>query len=130
MTALTKDRNTHMRDPNLIDFPMAAVKIFAGALVVTDAGYAKGGIVSTTVIYQGRAEVTVDNSAGAAGDKTVVVRRNKAFKYVNDGSITVADIGKTAFIVDDQTVADNNGTSTRSACGMITGVDSDGVWIV
>lgn len=130
--ALTKDRNTQMKDADLIPVPMAAVKIFAGSLVAANAtGYATPGAVATTLTYLGRAEETVDNTGGAAGAKTVLVRRGKAFKFANSGAdpVTQASMGKVCYIVDDETVALTNGTSTRSAAGIVVGVDSDGVWV-
>jgi hypothetical protein len=32
-------------------------------------------------------------------------------------------------VVDDQTVAKTNGSSTRSVAGIVRQVDSDGVWV-
>lgn len=130
--ALTKDRNTQMKDADLIPVPMAAVKIFAGSLVAANAtGYATPGAVATTLTYLGRAEETVDNTGGAAGAKAVLVRRGKAFKFANSGAdpVTQASMGKVCYIVDDETVALTNGTSTRSAAGIVVGVDADGVWV-
>ncbi|MCY1460857.1 hypothetical protein D9M71_784510 [compost metagenome] len=54
------------------------------------------------------------------------------FAFANSAAgdeITRADIGATAYIVDDQTVAKTDGTSTRSVAGTIRDVDSDGVWV-
>jgi hypothetical protein len=129
MTALTKDRNTPRREGDIFEHPVAAAtKIFAGSIVALDASRnAAPGSTATGLVAAGRAEEMVDNSAGAAGDKTVKVRKG-TFKFANDGSIARADIGGTAYIVDDQTVADNDGTGTRSAAGTIVDVDSDGVW--
>lgn len=129
---LTADRNTQMTDGELISVPMAAVKIFAGGLVAANAtGYATPGAVSTALTYLGRAEETVDNSAGNPGDKTVTVRRGKAFKFANSGAdaVTQASLGKLCYIVDDLTVALTNGNGTRSPAGIVLGVDSDGVWV-
>ncbi len=70
----------------------------------------------------------MDNSAGSAGALTVNVRKG-LFRFANDGSVARADIGGTAYVVDDQTVADNDGSSTRSVAGTIKDVDADGVWI-
>ena len=113
--------------------PMAAsAKIYAGSLVAANAsGYAAPGSTATTLTALGRAEEQKDNSAGANGDKSVLVRRKKAFKFANYGSdlVTQAELGKTCYIVDDQTVAKTDGTSTRSAAGKVVGVDSDGVWV-
>ena len=44
--------------------------------------------------------------------------------------ITIADIGKACFIVDDQTVAKTDGTGTRSRAGIVDGIEaSGGVWV-
>ena len=131
--ALTEDRNTPMQDGELIAVPVATTKkIFAGSLVAANAsGYATPGAVATTLTYLGRAEEQVDNTTGANGDKTVNVRRKKAFKWKNHGAdlVTQAELGKVCYIVDDETVAKTNGTSTRSAAGTVVGIDSDGVWV-
>lgn len=131
MVATTKDRNTQQQYAELINVPvLASAKINAGAMVVaTAAGFAAPGSVATTLSYIGRAEDAVDNTGGANGAKTINVRRKQAFKWVNDGTITQANLMKTAYIVDDQTVAATDGTGTRSAAGRIVGVDTDGVWI-
>jgi hypothetical protein len=129
---LTADRNTPMKDAELVPVPMAATKIFAGSLVVANAsGYAAKGSVATTLTYLGRAEESMDNSAGNAGDKTILVRRNKAFKWKNSGAdpVTQASLGKTCYIVDDETVASTNGANTRSPAGKVIQLDSDGVWV-
>lgn len=130
MAALTADRNTPRREGDSYSDPVAAATtIYAGSLVCLDAsGNLVPGSVATTLIARGRAEEYVDNSAGSAGDKLCVSRKG-TFKFANDGTIDRANIGDTAYIVDDQTVADNNGTSTRSAAGTIVQVDSDGVWV-
>lgn len=130
MAALVQDRKTPKRDGEEINRPVAAsTKIFAGSLVAINAsGYLVPGSVSTTLKVQGRAEEYVDNSAGANGDLSCKVRRG-VFLYDNDGTVALADIGKTAYIVDDQTVADNDGSEARSAAGVIEDVDSDGVWV-
>lgn len=130
---LAADRNTPMKDGELISVPVATnTTIYAGSLVVANAsGYAAPGSVATTLTYLGRAEEQVVNNPGANGAKSVLVRRRKAFKWLNHGADAVvqADLGKTCYIVDDQTVAKTSGTSTRSAAGTVVGVDSDGVWV-
>lgn len=130
MTALTKDRNTAQRQGDEFNHPVAAAKkIHAGSIVVLDAARnAAPGSVATGLLAVGRAQEAVDNSAGSAGDKTVQIRQG-TFSFANDGTIARADIGKTAYIVDDQTVADNDGSAARSAAGAIVDVDTDGVWV-
>lgn len=130
--ALSADRNTPMKDGELVAVPVATgVTIYAGALVALNAsGYATPGAVATTLTYFGRAEDRASNP-GANGATTVMVRRKKAFKWKNHGAdaIVQADLGKTCYIVDDETVAKTNGTSTRSAAGKVVGIESDGVWV-
>jgi hypothetical protein len=133
MAALTADRNTPLKNAELIAVPVAAAtKIFAGSLVVANAsGLAVPGAVATTLTALGRAEALADNSAGAASAITVLVRRKQAFKWLNHGAdlVVQADLGKTCYVVDDQTVAKTNGTASRSAAGKVVGVESDGVWV-
>ena len=131
--ALTADRNTEMKDGELIGVPMAAsAKVFAGGITVANAsGYGAPGSTATGLTFLGRAEESVDNSSGANGAANVMVRRKKAFKWANSATdaVTQAELGKTCYIEDDQTVAKTDGTGARSACGTVVGVDSDGVWV-
>lgn len=131
--ALTADRNTPLKYAEIIGVPQATnTKIYAGALVAANAtGYATPGAVATTLTYLGRAEEASDNTGGANGAKTVLVRRKQAFKFKNHAAdlVTLAELGKTCYIVDDETVAKTNGTSTRSAAGKVVGIDTDGVWV-
>jgi len=133
MAALIADRDTHKREGKLISVPVAATKkIFAGSLVAANAtGFATPGAVAATLTYLGRAEETVDNTAGADGAKVVRVARGQSFKFANHGAdlVTQASLGKVCYIVDDQTVAATSGTGTRSAAGIVVGLDSDGVWV-
>ncbi|MBV1917609.1 MAG: hypothetical protein KUG65_06065 [Sphingomonadaceae bacterium] len=131
--ALAADRNTPRREGGLEGHPVkAATQIFAGALVCLDAaGWLVPGSVSTTLKALGRADKHVDNSAGANGDLTAPVRRG-VFHWKNSAAadeITRAEIGDTAYIVDDETVAKTDGTASRSAAGIIIDVDAQGVWI-
>jgi hypothetical protein len=133
MSALIADRNTARREDGLRAIGVGATqKIFAGALLCRNAtGFGVKGATSTTLVALGRAEEQVDNSAGADGALTITYRQG-CFKFANSAAgdlITAADIGNTAYIVDDQTVAKTNGTNTRSAAGKIDSVEADGVWV-
>ncbi len=130
MTAQTADRNTPRRENLDFEFAVGAgSKIFVGAIVMRNAtGYAVKGATATGQVALGVAQELADNTAGADGAIKVKVRRG-LHRFANDGTITIADIGATAYIVDDQTVADNNGTGTRSAAGTIRDVDTTGVWV-
>ena len=131
--ALTKDRDTHRREGVQNSDPVAAAtRIFAGSLVCLNAsGFAVPGATATTLTARGRAEHQVDNRDGAAGDLMVETRRG-VFRFDNCAAtdeITRADILSECYIVDDQTVAKTDGTSTRSVAGIIQDVDEAGVWV-
>jgi len=133
MAVLTTDRNTPTRENRSYVRDVAATKkIFAGALVCLSAtGYATPGAVATTLKADGRALAQADNTSGADGDIKVTVEKG-TFRFANSAAgdlIAKADIGATAYIVDDQTVAKTNGGATRSAAGTIQDVDAQGVWI-
>ena len=133
MTALTKDRNTPRRNGVQFNDPVAAsTRIFAGSLLCLNAaGFAVPGSTSATLKARGIAEEQVDNRDGAAGALRIESRRG-VFPFANSASadeITRADIGNTAYIVDDQTVAKTSATNTRSVAGIIRDVDEAGVWV-
>jgi hypothetical protein len=134
MVALAKERDTPKRDGKLLSYPVAAArKVYAGALTVLSGGYAQGGVVALGLKAIGRANETVDNSAGAAGALSVQVERG-TFKFAQDGTITQADVGSTCYILDDQTVSRNDraggdAAATRSPAGPIRGIESGGVWV-
>jgi hypothetical protein len=58
--------------------------------------------------------------------------RRGVLQFANSAStdlVTRADIGKSAYMVDDQTVAKTSGSNTRSVAGIIRDVDAQGVWV-
>jgi len=133
MTALTGDRNTPLQQSGIEEHPAkGAARIFAGALVCLDAtGLAIPGATALNLIARGRAEEHVDNSDGADSAVRVRVRQGR-FRWNNSAAadaITRAEIGDTAYVVDDQTVAKTSGTNTRSPAGIIRDVDAQGVWV-
>lgn len=132
MTALAADRNTPALQGDLVKQGMAAVLVYAGALVVRDAsGYLTKGTTTTGQIGVGRAEERVDNSAGSAGGKMLTVRPG-IYRFGNSASsdaLTIADIGKACWVVDDQTVARTSASTTRSKAGIVRDVDAQGVWV-
>lgn len=128
---LTADRNTPLKQTDIVVIGVGAgVSIFAGSLIALSAtGFAIPGKTATGLTYVGRAEESVDNTAGVDGAVAVKVHRNRAFKWANDGTVTQARLFKPVYIVDDATVAAADGTGTRSAAGLLVGIDSDGVWV-
>ena len=128
--ALTQDRATARR-ANVDNYdPVATGKqIFAGAIVMLDtAGNATPGATALNLIPRGVAQEHINNSAGAAGALSVSTMRG-TFRFINDGSVSRTDIGSPAYVVDDETVANTDGTNTRSALGKITDVDAIGVCV-
>lgn len=133
MAALTKGRNTPERSGDERTLPVdGGSSIFAGAMVALNAaGFLVPFAVATTLKSVGRAEQSVDNTAGADGDKGCRVRAG-VFRFANSAAgdlIARADIGADCYGVDDQTVAKTNGTNTRSVAGKIWDVDAQGVWV-
>lgn len=130
MTALAAARNTSRRDGALLDFARAAsVTCYAGAIGCLNAsGLATPGATATTLKAVGRVKRQYTDDAG----NVRVEMERGVFKFANSSAgdaIANADYGATVYVVDDQTVAKTNGTSTRSAAGICRGVDSDGVWV-
>lgn len=133
MTALTADRNTPRAEGDIKSLAVAATQlIYAGAIVMRNAtGYGVKGATALNLVGVGRAEERIDNSTGVSGDKYIKVRTGR-FRFANSAAgdlITIADIGKPAYAVDDQTVAKTSGTNTRSIAGFIADVDAQGVWV-
>lgn len=132
MTALAKPRGTLERQGGWNVDPVAAnVKIWQGSLVVLDAdGNAKPGVTATGLKARGRADGSIDNTGGAAGDVVISTKRG-VFCWANsaDDPVNRTHIGQTVYIQDDQTVAATNGTNTRSAAGICRDLTSEGVWV-
>lgn len=132
MTATTEGRNTKRRDAVLISFGAAASKCLAGTIAVLNAaGNAEMGTTATAKVAVGVFDDTVDNTGGSAGGVQVPVRRG-CFQFANSTStdaLANTDIGATCYIVDNQTVAKTDGSTTRSKAGVVRSVDSGGVWV-
>jgi hypothetical protein len=131
--ALSADRNTPEKlGKDLVLGVAAAKRCYAGGIACVDAsGYATPGATALGIKGVGRFEESVDNTAGGAAAVTVRIRRG-IFRWLNSAAgdaIAITDIGETAYIVDDQTVAKTNGPGTRSPAGRIVDVDAQGVWI-
>lgn len=129
--ALAADRDTKHRDGLTVGHPVkGATVLYAGALVCLNAaGWAVPAATATTLKAVGRAEAQVNN-AGADGAEIVTVKRG-CFQFANSGAdpIDRTHIGGIAYIVDDETVAATNGSSSRSAAGKIIDLDAVGVWV-
>lgn len=131
MTALSQARQPIEIEGKTGTAPVkGATTIWQGALVVADSALAVPGKTATGLIVLGVAEETARN-AGADGAAKVKFRRG-TFDFSNSAStdeITAGDIGKDAYIVDDQTVAKTSGSSTRSVAGKIMHIEGGRIFV-
>jgi hypothetical protein len=136
MAALTADRDT-LELASSISQRHAQVgadstQFYKGGIVVLDQadGKLKKAFVATTLVAIGRCE---ENVLTGTSNTRKINARSGIFKYANSASadlIALTDVGKDCYLVDDQTVAKTNGTSTRSKAGKVYDVDADGsVWV-
>lgn len=120
MAALTQGRPTVYREGVEMDYPVAgATKIYAGALVcVNSGGYALPAADTAGLTFIGVALDSVDNVAGANGDKVVRVRRTGVFEFDAAG-ITQGMVGAPMCVVDDHTFASVTGTIRKVRVGVL-----------
>ena len=124
MAALTQDRPTPEREGRMVSDPLAdGVTLYAGGMYVLDGdGNATPATAAATTPVRA---VALARASQPHGDQRVDGALG-VFRFDNDGdSITRADIGRNAFVVDDQTVAK---TGTAKA-GVVVDVDEAGVWV-
>jgi len=109
--------------------PLAAgVKAYSGGIaVLDDSGNCKPAITATGLTACGVFQETVDNLLDGAGAKYVRVEKG-VFGFLTDGTINRTHIGKTIYLVDDQTVAATDGAGTRSAAGVLDDFDGNIAW--
>lgn len=116
MTALAANVSREWREGVVADFPVqASSRIYQGSLVEIDANgrvAAHAKAQSKTIV--GVAIAEADNSSGSAGDLSVRVQVQGAFRFAKTGT---AVPGKTAYAADDNTVTD--ASSGASAFGRI-----------
>ena len=103
--------------------------IHGGGIVCANAaGYAVPGSADATLAFLGRAEESVDNSAGRDGARFALVRSDGEFQWKSApgaDAVTEARIGRTCWILDDETVAGLDGAGTRPPAGIVTGIAAE-----
>ena len=128
--ALTAERLTPSRTGSSLYLDVAgSTTIYAGGMVAVNAnGNATnaGDVANLKVV--GRAESTVDNSSGTNGQLKITVAVG-IFRWANEANVTDANIGDICYVVDDQTVSVTNSGSQSIIAGIVTDVDTDGVWV-
>lgn len=109
----------------------AGAVIEAGQMVALNAaGNAVPASDAANLRVIGRAEEDVDNTGGAAGDLTVLVKRG-IFRWDNSATAAVTDalIGLPAYVEDATTVAAASGPTNDIEAGLVIRIDAEGVWI-
>jgi hypothetical protein len=121
MADLTAVKDDERQNGELVAVSLAAVKVFKGAILTfNSSGYADVGDADEA--FAGIAAETVDNSGGSAGDKEVRVWR-EGIVTLDKGSAVQGDVGKNAFVTDDQTVHVTS-AADRVPIGVIVGLVS------
>ncbi|WP_311272378.1 MULTISPECIES: hypothetical protein [unclassified Rhizobium] len=130
MTAMSQARQPTEAEGLRSQAPVkSATTILQGALVVSENGLAIPGKLATGLVVLGVSEQTVKNT-GADGAQKVPFRRG-TFGFNNHGAdaISAGDVNKTAYIVDDQTVAKTDASGTRSAAGKIMHIEGGQIFV-
>lgn len=130
--ALTADRETAHKDTELLRVKLAAaIKLFVGALVATNAaGYGQPAADAAGLKVAGVSGAQVDNSLGADGDLSTNVRRNKAFLFKNSTTnpVSQAHFNSDIYVEDDETVSSDGGVNNIVA-GKCLGIEPGGVLV-
>lgn len=120
----------------------AGVACIQSGLAILAAGYARPGRVgqggdtptkaADAATYQAVGVFVESVTGGVADGDQVVKVEAGTFNFGNSAgadAITIADIGKVCFVVDDQTVARTSSSQTRAVAGVVEQVDADFVWV-
>lgn len=130
--SLSADRNTPRRVGLLRSYPVAAAALcYAGAIAVLVSGLVKPATGAAGEVCVGVFDERADNSLGAASAINARVRSGE-FRFANSAgvdAITIADVDRVCYIVDDETVARFD-TGGRSIAGRVVDVDAQGVWVL
>ena len=138
MTALAGSYDPKRKEGELIRYSLAAgVRVFKGALVSVSAttGYAApaadaAGMVCAGVAFEegnniaGATQYDGTVTSGAVGAVSVRVRPVGLYEYHKTGAVQ-ADVGKQAFLVDDNTVA-TTATTNNVKCGVVAALIDGG----
>jgi len=132
MTALSADKKTEYREGVDISIPVDdGDKIYAGAMVSVNAdGYAVAAGDTASTLFVGIAREQADNSSGQDGDINVTVRRRGLFKMSFATPITIANVGDSVYIADDQNVDLVGNVTNKIFAGIIAEyIDTTHAWI-
>lgn len=132
MTALAADKKTEYREGVDISIPVDdADVIYAGAMVSVNAdGYAVAAGDTASTLFVGIAREQADNSLGLDGAINVTVRRRGLFKMSFATPITIANVGDSVYIADDQNVDLVGNVNNDVFAGIIAEyIDTTHAWV-
>ena len=132
MTALTEDKQLEYREGVELSCPVDdGDTIYGGAFVCVNAdGYLVDGADESGLIFMGIALEQKDNSSGSDGDLECQIRRRGLVKATFDNTISQANVGDNAYLVDDQTVDVVGNVTYAIFCGIIAEyIDTTHAWI-
>lgn len=132
MTALATDKKTEYREGVDISIPVDdGDVIYAGAMVsVNAAGYAVAAGDTASTLFVGISREQADNSLGLDGAINVTVRRRGLFKMSFATPITIANVGDSVYIADDQNVDLVGNVTNDIFAGIIAEyIDTTHAWI-
>src|SRR5512141_3043955 len=129
MASLTQAFETYEKPGLAVSYKLSAAKLYKGALVgVNASGYlAKMDHGTAGLKFIGVANETIDNSAGAAGDKALNATKSGSFvfKAASGFTPTVADLGKEVYANSDWEVQISTvGLTNQYKVGTIVAVES------
>lgn len=129
MTALSASRGSKVVRATYIDLACTNQQVYKGGIACFDTStglVAKAAAPSTTMIPIGT--FTEDKLVtGNAAQTIQLFRELEAVWFTNataGDAVVAADIGKLVYLLDDQTVANNDNTNTRSVAGRAWKLDS------
>ncbi|WP_143869886.1 hypothetical protein [Catenovulum sediminis] len=109
-------------------YPVKAGAVLTGNRpVLLAAGLAIAVTDNNSALSAGVATMLADNANGA--DSAIMVEVDTGEHKFQTSDITAANVGQTAYFVDDGEVSISSSTNTRAPAGKITQVDTDGVWV-
>ena len=127
MTALTTDTPRVYELGDINEFPIAANSIIYEGAAVGDngAGYVRGLV--TDDAFRGFADRHADNSNGSDGEKLIRIRK-KGVIVLEIAGISLADVGKSVYALNDNTFTLSSGGTTY--IGQLSRYDSAGKAVV
>jgi hypothetical protein len=129
MASLTTSYETFEKPGPVVSYKLAATKVYKGGLLaVNSSGYITPMTHATASLkFVGMANETVDNSAGAAGDRSLNVTKSGSFvlKAVSGYTPVIGDLGKEVYANTDWEVQiATAGLTNQYKVGTIVGIET------